>query len=122
MCRPSYTQPPMRKLQKLEGTDKPKKSKLTKQFAADPKAVGDESMKGKGDGPDRFWSTVEPYFADITESDIHILQETIDGVSMDRVGLGQGPLFLSGWSLGSVLDECNSLSHGSDSFIVYPMF
>jgi len=54
-------------------------------------------MKGKGDGPDRFWSTVEPYFADITESDINTLQETIDGVSVGGAGWDHGGCGL-GWA------------------------
>jgi len=37
--------------------------------------------KAKGDTPDRFWSSVEPYCADITEADMRILQEGIRSVS-----------------------------------------
>ena len=29
----------------------------------------------KGDAPDRFWASVEPYCADITESDLTLLKE-----------------------------------------------
>ena len=38
------------------------------------------SFRGKGDAPDRFWATVEPYCADITEADISLLQEDIKNV------------------------------------------
>ena len=36
--------------------------------------------RGKGDAPDRFWATVEPYCTDITEADISLLQEDIKSV------------------------------------------
>lgn len=87
-CRPSFTQPPARKLQKLD-TDKPKKpkTKLTSSTSLDAK-VGEkveelESAlpKMKGETPDHFWASVEPYCADITDSDIQMLQEGIRSVS-----------------------------------------
>lgn len=34
-------------------------------------------LKLKGEGPDRFWCTVEPYCVDITQSDIDMLEEGI---------------------------------------------
>ena len=37
-------------------------------------------MKAKGDAPDRFWASVEPYCADITDSDLKMLQEGIRNV------------------------------------------
>ena len=40
--------------------------------------------RGKGDAPDRFWAAVEPYCADITEADIHLLQEDLKSVSSGR--------------------------------------
>ena len=36
--------------------------------------------RGKGDVPDRFWATVEPYCADITDADIKLLQEDLKNV------------------------------------------
>ena len=39
-------------------------------------------LKLRGDAPDRFWSSVEPYTSDITESDICMLQEGISSVSL----------------------------------------
>ncbi len=80
--RPSFTQPPARKMQKLEGSDK-KKSKMSKQSMGDSKGGvdGDSSMKGRGEAPDRFWSSVEPYCADITDADIKFLEDTIASVS-----------------------------------------
>ena len=38
-------------------------------------------MKVKGDAPDRFWASVEPYYADITDADVRMLQEGIRSVS-----------------------------------------
>ena len=38
--------------------------------------------KAKGDTPDRFWASVEPYCADITEVDLKVLQEGIRSVSV----------------------------------------
>lgn len=74
--RPSFTQPPPKKMQKLEGADRPKKSKLSK-------AGGEgDTSRGKGDAPDHFWSSVEPYFADITEADVQMLQDEINIVSV----------------------------------------
>ena len=36
--------------------------------------------RSKGDAPDRFWTAVEPYCADITDGDIHLLQEDLKNV------------------------------------------
>ena len=36
--------------------------------------------RGKGDAPDRFWATVEPYCADITEADVSLLLEDAKNV------------------------------------------
>lgn len=82
--RPSFTQPPARKMQKLEGGDKLKKSKLSKFAAGDSKqgVDGDPSSKLKGETPDHFWSSVDPYCADITEADVHLLQDGINDVSV----------------------------------------
>ena len=38
--------------------------------------------KAKGDTLDRFWASVEPYCADITETDLKVLQEGIRSVSV----------------------------------------
>ena len=88
LCRPSFTQPPARKMQKLDG-DKPKKMKhkLTSSTSAESKLGKEPGQqdsalhKVKGDAPDRFWASVEPYCADITNADIHMLQEGIRNVS-----------------------------------------
>lgn len=89
ICRPSFTQPPARKMQKLDGGEKHKKTKHSKQLGVGPESkVGKEPgqqdtamLKLRGDAPDRFWSSVEPYCADITELDIDMLQEGISSVS-----------------------------------------
>ncbi len=95
-CRPSFTQHPARKIQKLDG-DKPKKqkhSKLTSSALVDSKLGKEPGQhdtalhKVKGDPPDRFWASVEPYCADITHSDIHILQEGIRSVSGEWALIG----------------------------------
>ena len=89
ICRPSYTQPPARKFQKIDGGDKLRKNKHSKQLGVGSESKGgkeigpqDAAMKYRGDAQDRFWATVEPYCADITEADIQMLQESINDVSV----------------------------------------
>lgn len=115
--RPSFTQPPARKLQKLDVGNKPKKSKHSKlstslpssssssldsKVAKEPGQQDTSLIKVKGDTPDRFWTSVEPYCADITEADLLALQEDTENVShMTRKGAGPGGNgMLSGWMDG----------------------
>ena len=43
--------------------------------------------RGKGDAPDRFWATVEPYCADITEADVSLLLEDVKTVRSREEGV-----------------------------------
>ena len=44
-------------------------------------------MKAKGDVLDRFWASVEPYCADITETEINMLEEGMKSVSAISLSL-----------------------------------
>ena len=104
----SFSQPPARKIQKIDsggsglGVDKPSKKQKQSKLALSsssssldtkmgkepgkhqqqPQQQQDTSLlKLKTEGPDRFWSTVEPYCADITQADIDMLEDGIRSVS-----------------------------------------
>ncbi len=76
---------------KLDGESKFKNKKHSKSSAPSLESImpagkelgqSDLSIHSiKGDAPDRFWASVEPYCADITESDIQVLQDGIRSVS-----------------------------------------
>lgn len=124
-CRASLSQPPARKIQKVD-SDKPKKPKYSKHQATSSLVdarVGKEPgkqdptlLKAKGDAPDRFWASVEPYCADITEADVRMLQEGIRSVS-EASGGGGG-----GWCGGQLLDpsQCWSLQRRFYSLLLPP--
>jgi transcriptional adapter 3 len=72
----------------LEPTPPPRHTKKNKthptEAGIEPHSSKHKS-KGKGDAPDRFWAAVEPYCADITEADIHLLQEDLKNMDGDEV-------------------------------------
>ena len=65
-----------------------KKSKSQSQSVEAPSAVSEDHtpsvdhalQKQKGDVLDRFWASVEPYCADITEAELTMLQEGMKSV------------------------------------------
>lgn len=66
---------------------------LDSKVAKEPGQQDTSLIKVKGDTPDRFWTSVEPYCADITEADLLALQEDTENVShMTRKGRGQGAM------------------------------
>ncbi|XP_064390478.1 transcriptional adapter 3-A-like isoform X2 [Halichondria panicea] len=65
---------PLKKL-KVEEVSKTKKIKSKKSQNDFP--TPSDPVKVKGDAPDRFWASVEPYCADLTETDLKLLQEGI---------------------------------------------
>ena len=46
----------------------------------EPTTVEYSTPKVKGDAPDRFWASVEPYCADISETEIRLLQDGLRNV------------------------------------------
>ncbi len=68
---------PLKKV-KVEEISKIKKVKSKKSQNEFP--TPSETVKVKGDAPDRFWASVEPYCADLTENDLKLLQEGIRNV------------------------------------------
>ena len=86
--RPSISRPPERKIPKFEGDKQKLKHSKPVTSGIQPKEAGKEQglqdisiHKTKGDAPDRFWASVEPYCAPITESDLQMLQDGIRSVS-----------------------------------------
>ncbi len=68
---------PLKKV-KVEEVSKIKKVKSKKSQNDFP--TPSDTVKVKGDAPDRFWASVEPYCADLTETDLKLLQEGIRNV------------------------------------------
>lgn len=73
--------PPPKKQQRVESERKSKHSKFQEGY--EEGSTLEHSMpKAKGDTPDRFWASVEPYCMDITEADLKVLQDGIRSVSV----------------------------------------
>jgi transcriptional adapter 3 len=53
------------------------KSKGSSDFVADKGPIESALIKSKTEGADKFWSLLEPYFADITEADLTSLSENV---------------------------------------------
>ena len=69
------------KKQKLEEKHKKLKSKKSHDLLAQQSEMSAPTSMKKGDAPDRFWASVEPYCADITDNDLKLLQEETMNVS-----------------------------------------
>lgn len=78
--RPSASTTSKRQKTEQEPTPPPRHTKKNKTHPTEANIEPHSSKyksKGKGDVPDRFWATVEPYCADITDADIKLLQEDL---------------------------------------------
>ncbi len=73
--RSQRSETPLKK-QRTEEKSKKIKSKKSQNDYPTPS----DAVKVKGDAPDRFWASVEPYCADITDNDIKLLQEGLKNV------------------------------------------
>jgi transcriptional adapter 3 len=83
--------PATSKRQKADPEPTPPPSRHTKKNKTHPTEAAIEphsskhKSKGKGDAPDRFWAAVEPYCADITETDVRLLQEDLKNTEEEEV-------------------------------------
>ena len=78
--------PPPKKQQRVESERKSKHSKFQEGY--EEGSTLEHSMpKPKGDTPDRFWASVEPYCMDITDADLKVLQDGIRSVSVFLQGV-----------------------------------
>ncbi len=73
--RSQRSETPLKK-QRIEDKSNKKKSRKSQNDYPTPGDV----VKVKGDAPDKFWASVEPYCADITDNDIALLQEGMRNV------------------------------------------